>query len=230
MWYDARAGATSGCPRCCSVVGVLELSTLRTDGWLTAIALETVAAAVLVFRRTHTAAATVLSALTLMAIPFTGMRMDEVATPIFFYVLAIFCLGRYLDARGGVLVLGLTLTLVSADFWFDPSDNDWTDLVFVLALAIPPYVFGRISRKLAAQAELLARQQDQIRDQAVRGERERIARELHDVIAHSVSAMVVQTAAAQDLLRGRPDRVAELLDTVARTGRRRSPRRGGCFT
>lgn len=39
------------------------------------------------------------------------------------------------------------------------------------------------------------------------------------MIAHSVSAMVVQTAAAQDLLRSSPDRAAELLQSVADTGR-----------
>ncbi len=90
----------------------------------------------------------------------------------------------------------------------------------MLSLAIPPYVFGRISRKLALQSELLARQSEQLRDQAVREERDRIARELHDVIAHSVSAMVVQTAAAQDLVRTHPDRAAAMLQGVADTGRR----------
>jgi signal transduction histidine kinase len=40
------------------------------------------------------------------------------------------------------------------------------------------------------------------------------------VIAHSVSAMVVQTAAAQDLVRASPDRALTLLDSVAETGRR----------
>jgi signal transduction histidine kinase len=80
-------------------------------------------------------------------------------------------------------------------------------------------VFGRISWKLAVQSEQLARQQGLIRDQAVRAERDRIARELHDVIAHSLSAMVVQTAAAQDLLRSSPDRSAALLPSVADAGR-----------
>jgi signal transduction histidine kinase len=46
----------------------------------------------------------------------------------------------------------------------------------------------------------LRAQQELIKDQAVRDERERIAREPHDVIAHSISAMVVQATAAQDLL------------------------------
>ena len=58
-----------------------------------------------------------------------------------------------------------------------------------------------------------------IHDRAVREERDRIARELHDVIAHSVSAMVVQTAAAQDLVRTDPEKAARVLGTVADTGR-----------
>jgi signal transduction histidine kinase len=95
-----------------------------------------------------------------------------------------------------------------------------TDVIFVLALAIPPFVFGRITRKLAEQSAQIARQAEQIRLQAVRAERDRIARELHDEIAHSVSAMVVQTAAAQDLVRTSPDRALTLLQSVAETGRR----------
>jgi signal transduction histidine kinase len=81
-------------------------------------------------------------------------------------------------------------------------------------------VFGRITRKLGVQSEQLAHQQALIRDQAVRAERDRIARELHDVIAHSLSAMVVQTAAAQDLVHGSPDRAGTLLQSVADIGRR----------
>ncbi len=74
-------------------------------------------------------------------------------------------------------------------------------------------------RQLDEQKRLLAAQQEVIRDQAVQAERDRIARELHDVIAHSISAMVVQTAAAQDLLRTQPERAEELLESVAETGR-----------
>ena len=77
-----------------------------------------------------------------------------------------------------------------------------------------------MTRRLADQAEQLRRQQELIHDQAVREERDRIARELHDVIAHSLSAMVVQTAAAQDLVRREPDRASGMLDAVAETGRR----------
>ena len=202
------------------VVGAAELGTLRTTGWLPSIGLEVLAALALVFRRSHPVVAVPVMAAALMAIPLTGTQMDEAAAPIFFYVLGMYSLGRHLPLRRGVVAALVTLALVAADFGFDPADNDWTDLVFVLSLAIPPYVFGRISRRLAEQGELLARQSEQLRDQAVRDERDRIARELHDVVAHSVSAMVVQTAAAQDLVSTDPAKAAQLLASVAETGRR----------
>jgi signal transduction histidine kinase len=145
--------------------------------------------------------------------------MDEPATPIFLIVLGTYSLGRYLARRRGMLLLLLTVGLVVAAVVLDAGDSDWTDVVFVLSLTVPPYVFGRITRKLTEQSRQLARQQEQLRAQAVRDERDRIARELHDVIAHSLSAMVVQTAAAQDLVRTQPDRAAELLSSVSDTGR-----------
>jgi signal transduction histidine kinase len=54
---------------------------------------------------------------------------------------------------------------------------------------------------------------------AVAGERARIARELHDVIAHSVSVMTVQAGAARLLLDGDPHRAAEPLLAVEETDR-----------
>ncbi len=213
-WRDAAV------PAALLLLGAAELATLRTTGWLPSTGLEALAALALVFRRTHPLVAVPVVAAALIVIPMTGTQMDEAAAPIFFYVVGIYSLGRYLSPRGGLVALVVTLALVFADFGFDPEDNDWTDLVFVLSLAIPPYVFGRISRRLAEQSALLARQSEQLRDQAVRDERDRIARELHDVVAHSVSAMVVQTAAAQDLVRTDPAKAEQLLESVADTGRR----------
>ena len=55
--------------------------------------------------------------------------------------------------------------------------------------------------------------------QAVADERERIARELHDVVAHAVSIMVVQAAAAEELMERDPARARAALAAVQRTGR-----------
>ena len=108
-----------------------------------------------------------------------------------------------------------------ADYTFaDARDHDVSDVVFVLSLVAPPYILGRIARRLADQKELLEERQELIRREAVRNERDRIAREMHDVIAHSISAMVVQTAAAQDLVHQDPDRAERVLADVADTGRR----------
>jgi signal transduction histidine kinase len=92
-------------------------------------------------------------------------------------------------------------------------------VVFVATIMLPPYVFGRLVRRLATQKALLEDREELVTREAVRAERDRIARELHDVIAHSVSAMVVQTAAAQDLVRTDPDRAESVLRDVADTGR-----------
>lgn len=55
---------------------------------------------------------------------------------------------------------------------------------------------------------------------ATADERARIARDLHDVVTHHVTAMVVQADAAQYLLDGAPDRVGEGLSAISDTGRR----------
>jgi signal transduction histidine kinase len=102
----------------------------------------------------------------------------------------------------------------------DLRAHNLSDAVFLLALLVPPYVFGRVVRRLADYNALLEREQELVRQAAVRDERDRIARDLHDVIAHSVSAMVVQVAVAQDLVHADPDRASDVLESAAGTGRR----------
>ncbi|WP_346275515.1 histidine kinase [Pseudonocardia sp.] len=63
----------------------------------------------------------------------------------------------------------------------------------------------------------VAEQQRRAEDAVVAAERARIARELHDVVTHHVTAMVVQADAAQFL---KPDRVTSSLSAISETGRR----------
>lgn len=208
-------------PATVTVLGVLELTLVHPDGWGRGIAIETLAGALLIWRRTLPLVTCTLAAVVVLVMPWAGPQLDDVAAPILVLALACYSLARWIADLRGVIGLVVILLAFLADYLLvDARTHDLTDVVFVGALAIPPYVFGRIARRLAEQGELLSRQSQLIRDQAVREERGRIARELHDVVAHSVSAMVVQTAAAQDLVRSDPDRAGELLESVAETGRR----------
>jgi signal transduction histidine kinase len=73
--------------------------------------------------------------------------------------------------------------------------------------------------ELEEKAALLEREREERARAAVAAERARIARDLHDVIAHSVSVMTVQAGAARLLLAEEPQRAREPLLSVEETGR-----------
>jgi signal transduction histidine kinase len=75
------------------------------------------------------------------------------------------------------------------------------------------------SADLAERAEHAERERSLLANQHVQDERTRIARELHDVVAHSVSLMVIQTAAARRQLLAGPEGVDASLEAVEETGR-----------
>ena len=72
---------------------------------------------------------------------------------------------------------------------------------------------------LADQAQRLRAQSAELKEHAVVAERLRIARELHDVVAHHVSVMGVQAAAARRVLAVDPDRASTALGAVESTAR-----------
>jgi signal transduction histidine kinase len=73
--------------------------------------------------------------------------------------------------------------------------------------------------ELEARAARLEREREEKANRAVVEERARIARELHDVIAHNVSVMVVQAAAGEEVFDQDPESARESLSSVASTGR-----------
>ena len=102
-----------------------------------------------------------------------------------------------------------------------PYDLIVTSLVFLTA-----WVTGNNSRTRRAYLDEIAKQArraetdlDQERARAAFAERVRIARELHDVVAHHVSVIAVQAEAAGSLLPGRPERAADSVQIIAATAR-----------
>ena len=137
------------------------------------------------------------------------------------------------DRRRAAIGLGLGLALLAALFALEaataPAGADSTpvgDLVFVggivsafWGLAIALRERSQRADLLEDRAEQLEREREERARQAVADERARIARELHDVVAHSVSVIAVQTGSMRRRLRHeRPDE-AEELEATERTAR-----------
>ncbi|MDX6619050.1 MAG: hypothetical protein QOK36_1436, partial [Gaiellales bacterium] len=97
---------------------------------------------------------------------------------------------------------------------------------FVSLLFAAPWFIGRLarasSRRAAAFRELaeqVAAESEQRERAAVAEERVRIGHELQDIIAHSVSAMIIQAGGARRLMPSEPDRARDSILAVERTGR-----------
>jgi len=121
--------------------------------------------------------------------------------------------------------LVIAVSIVAADRIHEAVLNDDKLLAYLLAV-VGAWVLGyflRVSRTQAAIAQeniALLTQHEQARTQmAVRQEQERISRELHDVVAHSVGVMVAQASAARLVFWKQPEFAYGALGSVEGTGR-----------
>ncbi|MEX2970834.1 sensor histidine kinase [Streptomyces sp. C184] len=127
------------------------------------------------------------------------------------------------------LVGGLAAPLLDYARWPHDYGSGGTIATALVFLAIPfalAWVLGdsvRTRRAYYAQLEERAAQLEKERDArakvAVAAERARIARELHDVVAHNVSVMVVQADGAAYVLDAAPEQCGQALETISGTGR-----------
>jgi signal transduction histidine kinase len=92
---------------------------------------------------------------------------------------------------------------------------------FVIVIVIGPWLVGaitrdrqRLVRELAETSQRLQTNNEQLAHESIRYERTRIARELHDIVAHCVSVMVIQADAGQRLTRTDPRAAAQSMDHI----------------
>ncbi|MFI6298786.1 sensor histidine kinase [Nonomuraea sp. NPDC050790] len=129
---------------------------------------------------------------------------------------------RLLWAVLAVLVaeLGIFLSLVH---WDNPSLGMFTTgTIFVAAIWLTGLYANtrrRYLESLEERAERAERERDQQARIAAAAERARIARELHDVVAHNVSVMVVQADGAGFAIDGDPEQARLAVRNISRTGR-----------
>lgn len=125
----------------------------------------------------------------------------------------------------GVLIAA-SVVIVLSGIISDVEDIGFGALVAIVtvlsvATAIGDSMWNRRAylSEVEARAELAESERRRDAQRAVVDERTRIARELHDVVAHSMSVMVVQAGAARRMLAIDPGRAADALQTIETTGR-----------
>ncbi len=153
----------------------------------------------------------------------TGAATSGAGIPV---MVALYTVAAYRSARASVpavvaAAVGLLLLVRQ-------SPNATADLVEIAATCAGAWWLGnnaRIRRSqseaLAAYAQELATTREQLADQRVADERLRIAREMHDVVAHSLGVVAVQAAVAEHLLDQDPGQARASVGTikeVTRTG------------
>jgi len=153
-----------------------------------------------------------------------GFPAGDLVVPYLAPLVALYSVGLGLTARGvaigAALAFGLYSVAVAA------GEEGASELAFVtggiaaaLAVGRAARVMGFESDALEARAAELESTQDEATRAAVAAERARIARELHDVIGHSISVMGIQAGAVRRVLPPELGAERESLLSVERTGR-----------
>jgi signal transduction histidine kinase len=154
-----------------------------------------------------------------------GVETYEPGASILILALASFSVGLHVPrsrAPAGLASVLTGLVLIAVDA---AKQGDLSDVVLTLGY-IAPWAVGLAAREalerareLAAEAERARVEQQLEAERGAATERKRVARELHDVLANSLSVMIVQASLAADLVHGDPPSAQSAIDEVERSGR-----------
>lgn len=134
-------------------------------------------------------------------------------------VVALYSVGRYVDDDVGGYVAALSvavLVVVSGVVRDYPASETWLGLFVTLLV----FTVGNRIRLRHARTEQQRRERKGEEQRLIAEERTRIARELHDVVAHHVSLMTVQAGAAKTVAADDPDAAIRAIAAVESAGRK----------
>ncbi|MGW5668936.1 sensor histidine kinase [Micromonospora sp. NPDC003776] len=141
-------------------------------------------------------------------------------------LIATFSVARHSDRRRAFIGAAAVVAGLVVVFLRNPESATLGNIPFVAVPMAACFVAARVlCARARSQSDDRARAQqlEAEREEAIRAalaeERARIARELHDIVAHCVSVMVVQAGAAEDLLDRDPQKARAPLRSVQETGR-----------
>lgn len=208
-------------------ISVADEASRRPDPGVVAIVAVAAVGATVAWRR-RAPAQTALTAIVFMTVfERTSAYPHASGAAPFAILLDYYMLGRRSQEGNEKLVDVLLPALAIAAIALTPDQSSVVDIAATWSLFVGvPFAAGRALRnrtalnaELRANAERLEREQEERARRAAADERNRIARELHDVVAHSVSVMVIQTAAARRVAGRDRDAARKALVSVESCGR-----------
>jgi signal transduction histidine kinase len=155
---------------------------------------------------------------------FSNQAGNDLSFPFFCAIAAMVTFGATRERRiayAGLPIAFATIGYVTHHFHQGVGSVPWIVGFFTAAWLAGFFLSQRSQQteELRERAERLELERELNARAAVAEERARIARELHDIVGHSVSVMTVQASAVRRLLRDDQEREREALQTVEDTGR-----------
>jgi signal transduction histidine kinase len=135
------------------------------------------------------------------------------------WVILMYSAARVLPWDRALVALAAGLAGAAVDEAY-AADRSVSGFLFALGgLITLPWVAGRIAYVHESRATTLEREGAETTRRALEAERARIARDLHDVVAHAVSLVVLKAEAAEAVLDREPERTRAQLSSIQETGR-----------
>ena len=188
-----------------------------------ALLLALVGSLPLTFRRLAPLPVLALTVTASLAYQALGLRPEPLPISVLVAIYTIAVLRRPLVASLAASAYVLAFTVGALTGWAPLTDDQmYIDLVSVVATVMVGYgvALGHARASMAEQrAAELAREQEDRTQAAVAQEQARIAREVHDIVAHDVSVMVAQAAAGRRVFATKPQVAAEALASIETVGR-----------
>jgi signal transduction histidine kinase len=142
-------------------------------------------------------------------------------------LIALYTVAAMRSRRDALICAGLLELIMVTGLLLFAGGGWWYDAIFVSGMVAAALGLGLYSAtrraylaELHDRAERLERERDQQGALAAAAERARIAREMHDIVAHHLTVMVTLSDAAIAASAASPERAAEVMRSVSATGRR----------
>ncbi|TLP96194.1 sensor histidine kinase [Nesterenkonia salmonea] len=232
FWMGSSGGSTSG-----YTTGMLGTSVLLPA----MVVLEFLAIAPLALSRIRPGLASGIIAFAALCqmLAMYGPGYSAISVPLAVYACAKYgnrsvSLTYLVTGLIGAVLLGLLMVASASGLTGEPAGGDWGVALtlavlitgFAAAVVLSAWLFGDLAGRRRREREaieeknlLLQRERDQEARLAADAERLRIAREIHDVVSHSMGVMIAQADGGRYVIDQDPVRAGEAFETIGDTGR-----------